>query len=77
MCEGRAVQGEGLVLAPLTTHVAAKPVPQPQQVGLQLPDALAQVLVGLKAQGSNLQGGGVYVCGTDSCWVNMLFIQAR
>jgi hypothetical protein len=68
VCEGRAVQSECLILATLTTHVAAKPVPQPVQVRLQLAYTLAKVLVRVQAQCSNLHtstdgdpetGGGV------------------
>lgn len=54
VCEGRAVQCECLIFAALTAHVAAKPVPQPVQVRLQLMDGLPKVLVRVQAQGSNL-----------------------
>jgi hypothetical protein len=58
MFEGRAVQREGLVLAALSTHIAAISLPQLAQVGQQLADGLAQVFVRVKANGGNLGGGG-------------------
>jgi Tfp pilus assembly protein PilV len=54
MFEGRAVQRECFILASLATHVAAKPVTQAAQQQLHLADGLAQMLVGVQANGSHL-----------------------
>lgn len=54
MLEGSAVKGQGLILSTLATHIAPKLVPQATQVGLQLPDGLAQVLMWVQAKSSHL-----------------------
>eukprot|EP00967_Tisochrysis_lutea_P018929 scaffold21468_cov16-Tisochrysis_lutea.AAC.1 len=57
--EGRAVQRQGFILPPFSTHVGAVQAVEAVQGVVELRNALAQVLVGFQAQGRHFDKDGV------------------